>query len=291
VIYVMGAGRSGSTLLGVVLGNCENVFDAGELETWLRRSAIPNFGDTERVRFWDRVRGEVDGAGLFGDRAWLCLEHSLALFRVRDWRARRRLRERYLRVAEDLYRAIARAAGSTHVVDTSHYPLRARELQKLAGIDLYLLYLVRNPQDVVESFNRQDVDQRWKSPAATNLYLWLTHILSVTVFLRHRRDRRLLLSYEDFITDPESTLRSVLDCVDVYGGPPDLASLQTGIPFQGNRLLRTPVIALKRGVTAPPRRRRITELVQFPWSAVLSRLRPAATLAASCAHVSPPDSD
>lgn len=42
VIYVMGAGRSGSTILGVVLGNCTNVFDAGEA-----RRVATTVGDPE----------------------------------------------------------------------------------------------------------------------------------------------------------------------------------------------------------------------------------------------------
>ncbi len=265
-------------MLGVVLGNCENVFDAGELEAWLRRSGVPNFGETERERFWERVREEVDGAELFGDRAWRCLEHSLALFRVRCWPERRRLRGRYRRIAEDLYGAIARTSQKAYIVDTSHYPLRARELQGLSGIDLYLVYLVRDPRSVVESFNRQDVAQKWKAPLATNLYLWLTHLLSVLVFLRHRRDRRVLVSYEDFIASPESILRQVLDRIGIAAEVPDLSSLDTGVPFQGNRLLRSPTIALRRGAPAPVRGRWITWLVQLPWAAVRSRLRPAAKL-------------
>ena len=57
VIYVMGAGRSGSTILGVTLGNCERFFFAGELDKWLARSGVPQLEDAERIRFWSAVRG------------------------------------------------------------------------------------------------------------------------------------------------------------------------------------------------------------------------------------------
>jgi hypothetical protein len=95
VIYIMGAGRSGSTIFGVALGNCEGIFDAGELEAWLRRSGVPNFGGDERTQFWSRVRDDVGGDDLYGTRAWLCLEHSSSLYRIERWRARRQLRARY----------------------------------------------------------------------------------------------------------------------------------------------------------------------------------------------------
>src|SRR5437868_12813951 len=105
VIYVMGAGRSGSTILGVTLGNCEGVFYAGELDAWLPRSGEPQIDGPERLRFWAAIRGDVEGAELFGRDAQRSLERSLALFRIHRWGARRRLRGPYRRIAAELYGA------------------------------------------------------------------------------------------------------------------------------------------------------------------------------------------
>jgi hypothetical protein len=277
VIYVMGAGRSGSTVLGVALGNCENVFFAGELDKWLVRRGAPHLTDEERTRFWSGIREEVDGAELFGGQAHHCLERSSALFRIREWSARRRVRARYRRVSEDLYKAVARAAGVTHLVDTSHYPLRARELQALEGVDLYLLFLVRHPQSVVASLDRRDVAERRFGMLTANAYLWLTHLVSVLVFLRHPRERRLFLRHEDFVADPEGVLRQILDMTGSSAPIPNLAELRTGIPLHGNRLVNSEVIALQRDAPLPPRRSAMTSLLQLSWLAVLPRLRPAVT--------------
>lgn len=271
----MGAGRSGSTILCVALGNCINVFYAGELEAWLRRSGVPNFGGEERMRFWARVREEVGGADLYGEQVWHRFDHSLSLFRPSGWRARRQLRHRYREVAEDLYLAITRASGATHIVDPSHYPLRAREMQALSGIDLHLIYLVRNPRDVVASFNKRGVDQQWKSPISTNAYLWLTHLLSAYVFLRHPSDRRMFIRYEDFIADPETTLREILKRTGAPDVLPEWAALKTGIPFQGNRLLRSDVLSLEKEAGPRQKRRHATALIQFPLTAIQARLHPA----------------
>jgi len=287
VVYVMGAGHSGSTILGVALGNCANVFYAGELDNWLIRSGAPVLGGAERVRFWNAVRDGVAGAeDLFGDAAKNYLERSLSPFRIRQRPIRRRLRPRYRRVAEDLYRAIARTADVTHIVDSSHFPLRARELQGLDGIDLYLIFLIRDPQSVVESFNlhvnRHDLRARMLRTLNTNVDLWMTHLLAVFVFLRHRRDRRMLLRHEDFLADPEGVLRWILDCVDSSADLPEFVSLQTGFPFFGNRLIKSEVVALKRRISRPRRGSRMTTLLQLPWAAVFGRLRPAA--GASTSH-------
>jgi Sulfotransferase family len=273
VIYVMGAGRSGSTIVGVTLGNCENVFYAGELDAWLARSGEPQLGGAERIAFWSAVRDRVNGASeLYGREPQQALERSLALFRVNKWRARRRLRRPYRRVAEDLYRAITALTEGKLIVDTSHYPLRARELQALSGLDLYLLYLVRDPESVVASFNRRDVSQYMKSTLTTNVYLWLTNLLSVLVFLRQPRDRRIFVRYEDFVANPEQTLREVLGRAGAPLSMPDLTSLTTGIPFQGNRLIRSDVVTLKAEASVPERSR-ITAFIQLPWRLVLSRLQ------------------
>jgi hypothetical protein len=278
VLYVMGAGRSGSTILGVTLGNCPGVFYAGELDAWLPRAGEPQLDGAARGAFWERVRARVGpGANdLFGHEAQVSLERSLALVRVHRWPARRRLRTAYRRVARQLYAAIAEETGGQVIVDTSHYPLRARELQREAGIELHLLYLMRDPQSVVHSFNRKDVAQYTKSTITTNVYLWLTNLLAVFVFLRQPRERRLFVRYEDFLERPADVLGDILGQVGLAALPHDLAHLSTGVAFQGNRLIRQEAIGLQRDAGRPPRHSRLTALAQLPWRPVLARLRPLA---------------
>jgi hypothetical protein len=275
VIYVMGAGRSGSTILGVALGNYEGVFYAGEMDAWLARSGEPMLDGSQREEFWQRVRSDVPAAGeLFGRQPELAIERSASLFRVHKWPARRRIRRKYRLVAQSLYDAVARAAGTMFLVDTSHYPLRARELQALTGIDLYLLYLVRDPRSVVSSFARTDVAQYKKPFLVANVYLWLTNLLSTVVFLRHPRERRMFVRYEDVVADPEGVLGDVLRRVGAPAAAPDFSALRTGIPFQGNRLIRSESIALDANASPPSPRGPLTALLQLPWTIVLGRLRP-----------------
>jgi hypothetical protein len=274
----MGAGRSGSTILGIALGACTDVFYAGELDAWLRMSAIPNFGGDARTDFWRTVSERVDGQDLYGHRAWAELEYSLALLRIHRWRARRRLRKRYREILLSLYTAIGRTSTATHIVETSHYPLRAHEISALRDIDLYIILLVRKPRDVIASFKRQSVSNVSKSTLAANVYLTLTHILAIVVFLRHPRDRRIHLRYEDFVEAPEATLSQIMAWANIHGSAPaDLSKLPTGIPFQGNRLLKSSTVNLHRRPSANRVRSldaTITTLLQSPWTLMLSRLRP-----------------
>ncbi len=277
VVYVMGAGRSGSTILGVTLGNCDGMFHAGELDKWLLRRGKPQLDGEDRERFWSSVRERVPSAEeLFGGEAHRYLERSSALFRGRRLATRRKLRERYRRVNEELYRAIVQTAGVTHVVDTGHYPLRARELQHVAGIDLYLIFLVRDPHSVVASLGRKDVPERSFNELTTNAYLWLTYLVSLLVFLRQPRAQRMFLRHEDFVADPAGIVRYILERIGCAADVPDLSALRTGFPLQGNRLIRSDVVALNPRASAPPERSLATTLLQLPWTLVFRALRPRA---------------
>jgi hypothetical protein len=280
VFYVMGAGRSGSTTLGIALGNCEGVFFAGELDNWLVRSGRPQVEDAERLRFWDGVRARLEDPAaaetLFGNRAQRAIERSLSLLRVNQWVARRRLAPRYRAVAADLYRAVSQAAGKQAIADTSHYPLRAAQLQRVGQIDLFLVFLVRDPQGVVASFDRHDVGEFTKSKLHTNVYLWVTQVLSALVFLRAPRERRLLVRYEQFLADPGATLAAILAMAGIaLESTPDFTALQVGVPLQGNRVTRSQTLSLKPGTDTLARASLSTKLLQGPLIKALSLLRPS----------------
>jgi hypothetical protein len=280
VVYLMGAGHSGSTVLGVTLGNCQGFFYAGEVEEWLAAAGRPRWGGAERSEFWQRVREQVDAGELAGAEVNRHIERSSVVLRPdRLWR-RRSLLAPYRRVSATLLEAIARTADARCVVDSSHFPLRARELQKLDGIELYLLLLIRDPQSVVDSNVRElsahDVaERRWRS-LKVNAGLWLTLLTSTLVFLSHPRARRMLVRHEDFLADPAGVVEQILRLVGSSADIPDLDALAVGAPLQGNRLLRDEVISVRRGRPAVPRWSPLTALLQRPWQPILSRLRPAA---------------
>lgn len=283
VVYVMGAGHSGSTILGLALGNCSDSFYAGEIDEWLAISGTPSLGGAERTKFWSEVREAMRDSGareLFGGEVNRLIERSSSLLRVDRWPARRALLRRYREVSEELVRAISRTAGVGHVIDTSHFPLRARELQKIDGIELYVVLLVRDPQDVVASnvreLSRHEVAERRVRILAMNANLWLTQLVSVLVFLRQPRERRVFVRHESFIADPDGVLRQIVDSLGTGVTLPDLTALRGGVALQGNSLIMSQTIAVKRSTRASARWSRMTELLQCCWPAVLARLRPVA---------------
>src|ERR1035437_6285585 len=261
VIYVMGAGRSGSTILGVALGNCAGIFYAGELDKWLLMSGVSmaerdqdaNPRPEEGTGMWREIREEIADAGpLFGRDTRRCIEHSSALFRVDKWSERKSLRGSYRRLTGALYGSIALHTGASHIVDSSHFPLRARELQERTDVDLHLISLVRDPRSVVASWGRRGLPEPSFPMLTTNAYLWLTHLLSVLVFLRQPRDRRLFVRYERLVADPARVVGEILEMSGSEAALPDFAALSTGTPYHGNRLILSPTVSLNPTASAAP---------------------------------------
>ena len=191
----MGSGHSGSTILGVALGNCRGMFFAGELSGSSRGPGTPVLGGLERSRFWAAVRAALpDAQQLYGNAAHRLLERSSAVLRVGSLRRRRALQGPYRRLAGRLFAAIADTAGAEYVVDTSHFPLRARELQRVPGLELCLVFLVRDPQAVVASIGRlvsgRSSARRMLMDLKTNADLWLTYGLSLAAFMAQPPGRR-----------------------------------------------------------------------------------------------------
>jgi hypothetical protein len=150
---------------------------------------------------------------------------------------------------------------------------------------------VRDPQAVVASFNRHDVGEYSKSTLQTNIYLLVTHLLSMFVFLRHPRGRRLFLRYEQFAADPAGVVREILDRSGCAGATlPDFTSLEVGVPLQGNRVTRASTLALKPATDRPPRSSRVTAVLQAPMMAALATLRPKTTHSPAPQRSSPPES-
>jgi UDP-N-acetylglucosamine transferase subunit ALG13 len=168
VLYVGGAGRSGSTLLDLMLGQVPGFFAAGELKYIWSRGARDNqlCGCGRPFRecpFWSAV-----GERAFGgwDRVdldeMLRLEQSVDrhLFIPLMWRPGLRPRyaaefERFAAVAGRLYEAIANVSGAEVIVDSTKRPSTAFLLANVPSLDLRFVQLVRDSRGVAFSWSKR----------------------------------------------------------------------------------------------------------------------------------------
>jgi hypothetical protein len=274
VLYIMGAGRSGSTLLDTVLANHRDVVGVGELVNlhragWTANEICACGKLGTECDFWTRVKtgwlrrvpeATVDGYVALQQRfefySGLGLVQMLRMLRQRVSPTREF--QDYLRQTEALYQAIAEASGKTTVVDSSKHPLRGALLAHLHGIDLRLIHLVRDARAVtwsrkksLQANKRSGVQAPIQArPAWYSVAYWaFINVLSLLVCLMRRR-QSLRVRYEDFVADPRGELERISHVCGLDYAPTAQAllahqPLKVEHPIAGNRLRMQGSITLK----------------------------------------------
>jgi hypothetical protein len=252
VLYIVGRSRSGSTLLGNLLGQLDGFFHAGELRTLWSQLAAPagapliRCGCGEAVRdcpVWTEVaariftsrEGPADAATVHrweqeiprGRRLWRIvgerrvlsphgslLDYSLALRRA--------------------YVALADVTGVRVVVDISKRPTDLLLLHALHDVPSYVVHLVRDPRAVMHSWTRHvswpgddELEMKRFKPWQSAVSWDARNLLAEYVRRRFGPQRSLLLRYEDLVASPEATLRALLELVG--------EASTTSLPIHGTR--------------------------------------------------------
>ncbi|TXT39540.1 MAG: sulfotransferase [Planctomycetota bacterium] len=271
VLYIMGAGRSGSTLLDAVLASHPDAFGSGELANLHRNgwssNEVCSCGQLgSECDFWTRVRsawhrrvptatvnGFVELQKRFEIPNWSGLFQC-----VRQWLSRTEDFQSYLRQTEALYQAIAEVSGRSVVIDSSKTPMRGALLARMRGLDVRWVHLVRDARAVAWSRQKSfavdqnaGVQKRIKPrPTWYSVSYWAyINLLSSLVCLFHRK-RSVRLRYEDVVTEPQQTLAQVSDlCGLDYSST--VAALLRGDPIRvehaiaGNRMRMNGSIRIK----------------------------------------------
>ena len=228
VAYIMAWGRSGSTLLGNLLGEVEGFFHAGELRTiWekgLLHGRLCGCGvPVPECDFWKEVLergfGSVDAARVFGaQRDAARLRHT-----PRYLAARRDAElpggastQTYATAVQDLYRALAEVTSSSVIVDSSKREADAALLRLLPDVEPYYVHLVRDPRAVAYSWQRRKKTPEprremvtYKPSTSTRNWLGL-NVTGEVVRRKAGRGRYLLVRYEDLARNPEEALKSIV---------------------------------------------------------------------------------
>lgn len=261
LIYIIGAGRSGSSLVGLLLGCIEGSVFVGELDRVRRHGGVPRFlsasGDSESV--WKHVRSDLGPLVEPTDADRRFVEHPTSLFRLSRQAVRQR--REYPSWNEALLEAVASAVDAEVIVDSSHHPLRRVRLEPYSG-KIVTVHIVRNPHDVVRSFT--DGAPPNKGVLGANVYLLVNDWLARAVTRRGRLSGEVLRArYEEIVTEPETFVASVataLQCSYRYE-----AELVPGPVFSANRIAQEGVVRIRPPASpvGKPRVHWLTRLLQY----------------------------
>jgi len=244
IVYILGAGRSGSTLLGIILGSLPETFFAGELFAWSHFSGVPISDRRDVTEFWKLVKHKIPNDPIhLTDDYYLHLERWSALFHTHFWKDSK-LREHHAFHNRLLFRSIQMVTGATTIIDSSHFPLRAMALRN-DGILLKVIYLVRDPRDVIRSLGR-DIQRRAPlGPFGSAAYCWITALTSWYEYSRVPEDQRVFVRYEELVADPIGSICRLCESIDLPCPTFDPHRLVSGLAFNGNRIRHEVIISVE----------------------------------------------
>lgn len=230
VVFVVGKGRSGSTLLDTALGQVPGVASTGELRHLWGWGVLGGYrcGCGEPVRDcpqWQQVLERL------GERLPWTTDPAAAATVIDDtlrWpmvprtvlAARRgtvpsRL-DRFVELSGVLYDELATVADADVVVDSSKWPAHPAMLGMVDGITRSVVHLVRDPRGVASSYRRgketgEDQPDMPRFGAVHSSLSWalrnataeLAPLVAAGVPVTRVR-------YEDFVVDPGATLQAIL---------------------------------------------------------------------------------
>ncbi len=221
VLYVLGAPRCGSTVLGAALGGLPAVVNLGEVANlWrlsLRRPGFP-CGCGEMITecgFWTQVLALSGAASLPPNEVMNSQRTEVGLRSLAGGLHQQTGAGPFAQLVADVYRAASNLTQAAVVVDTSKKPGYAAAVSRVPGIDAHAVHLVRDPRGHVLSRHRgwrgrSGVDHPLDAAGAARTVLaWSKANLVCEALGIRTPDRVMRLRYEDFVADPTSALQAI----------------------------------------------------------------------------------
>jgi hypothetical protein len=228
--YIAGAGRSGSTLLGELLGQLPEVQNLGELVYLPDALTVEGWkcGCGEAITdctFWAGVIAGMDRP-LDPAGAEALRELWRSEFRTRHlprlwWRSSVRHADpvpAYSAFVADVLGAIQSGTSPRVVVDSSKWAAAALIVLALGGADVFVVHLVRDPRAVAFSWSRRRPAASGRADGemerygtAGSMVRWMVSGLAAESFVRLacRRGHFVRVRYEDLVADPAGTVAAV----------------------------------------------------------------------------------
>jgi hypothetical protein len=241
VLFLAGWGRSGTTILDNILGATDGFFSVGELYHLWGRGLIQNRRcgcgvPPRRCETWQAVLARAFGSSE-GPDAERLFRLALTCTRTRHLLAHVRGRQavplEYREALARLYRAIRDVTGSRVIVDSTKHPAYAAVLGGVSGIDLRVVHVIRDPRAVAYSWIRKKIQLDEARPrymrshgALYSAFMWDVLNLATERLWKWPGARYLLLRYEDFVTDPQESVRRVAE----FAGESDVT-----LPFRSEK--------------------------------------------------------
>lgn len=232
IVNISGWGRSGSTILGSILGQCNGFFYGGEIKNLWKMSLLKDRlcgcgVPLKECTLWKEVF-DVAFSGfdnIDAKKIAKAIEHTSSSRELinelfKNGRNFKSLTSSYEEELKKLFSAIQSVNKCRVIIDSTKAPLYGYMLSAIPDFDVYTIHLIRDSRGIAYSRKKMKVQpdanstiymQRF-SPFNSS-FMWVTRNLMTEFFWKKKKDRYLCLRYEDFTKNPKKTVETILDFI------------------------------------------------------------------------------
>jgi hypothetical protein len=217
ILYIMGTGRSGTTILEILLANNPGFAGVGEVKHIFRDGFISDHvcscgQTTHQCELWSSVLRStgwtLQDCARLGNTVQELESHKRFPLIWADVGSKQ-AKEDYSNAARDLFRSVAAARECRVVVDSSKFAGRALLLARALPERIKVLCITRSADGLLKAFaKKNENEQKPKSALAASAY-YLYVLLCMRLVKARLKDRCFAIRFEDLNRDPDAVLAKI----------------------------------------------------------------------------------
>jgi len=235
LVYISSNGRSGSTLLEMLIGKHSKCFTLGEFQV-LPIDYLHNTqpcGCKKRVEncdFWTDiinqnknliVNGTISKFRNYGNGKvirWNELKELFLNFSASDYDLIKKYGKENFLVLQTVFNKVKKNKDVYYLIDASKDPYRLKWLAQSGYFDLYVLHIIKKPQAFVFSMikNEKNFLLKWYLTLRMSIRWIIENIIIMKVVDKYIPQKKYIkIKYEDLASDHKGKLKSIFDFLKI----------------------------------------------------------------------------
>jgi len=249
LIYLLGSGHCGSTLLDITLNNHSKIIGVGELENYDPTNEYTG----GKSKFWQKVFSNIDWKQNLkvhqtkfnflanSNKYFYSINHDspskLSLVNNKD----------YAKKSDILYHNINSLSNKPYILDSSKEVPRGELIAKYSHLNVTILHMVRDGRAVMWSYKKKTGNIfKWSV-----LFKWAFTNIKIEIMKKRLKNTQvILIRYEDLIENPEKEITKILSKFNLDFKPEILEfNKQERHQIGGNRMKLKKEIKLEKDLS------------------------------------------
>ncbi len=231
IVFILGTGRSGSTLLNMMLGSCQDLFSLGDFikfPEWVEQNRVCTCGKAiSQCSFWTEVL--IKSGAKRGNKLDNLKKQPASVFQTLLSTVKILLSGKSLSFSIDketlyqIFYATHEISEAQWLIDSSKQAWWLMELYHIPNIRLKVLHLVRDGRGYIHSKQKLrimetplGIQKSASTPVCkATIYCMLMNFLSMLIGRKFFKNDYRLVRYEDLTSNPEREIQAIFEFLGV----------------------------------------------------------------------------